>query len=291
MHYPRLVNVFSLCLLSLFVIFAVSDRTVYAQKLEAEDVLAKHLESIGSPVNPSPVKNRVFVGTSSFKDRQLAGEPAVGKALLVSEPTKVLVGMSFNMLKYPQEQMSFDGEKAHIGFIMPNVRSPLGEYILIHDKILKEGLLGGTLSSAWSLTRVSEKKPTLEYEGTKKINGNQTHVMSYNPRGGSDVGIKLYFDAQNFQHVRTEYRRVIAARQGVTIDSSAGQTGGISLLVEEFSNYKKINGLNLPSKYRLQLSFNRSGGSQEYEWNMEFNQYAFNQSLGTDAFNIQRSSK
>jgi outer membrane lipoprotein-sorting protein len=147
--------------------------------------------------------------------------------------------------------------------------------------------LGGTLSTSWSLLWLKEKKPNLEYDGTKKLNGSETHILNYSPRGGSDLSIKMYFDARTFRHVRTEYRHAMAARQGATVDDSARQSERRQELIEEFSDYKKINGMDLPSKYRLLLTFTSQTETREYEWKLEFMDFAFNQPIDSKAFDLK----
>ena len=66
---------------------------------------------------------------------------------------------------------------------------------------------GGALSAAWPLLDISTRGPKLKYVGSKKINDRQTRVISYEPKDGSNLEIKLYFDAETFRHVRTEYQQ------------------------------------------------------------------------------------
>ncbi|MFN2412352.1 MAG: hypothetical protein ABR535_04760 [Pyrinomonadaceae bacterium] len=105
--------------------------------------------------------------------------------------------------------------------------------------MLKEGLLGGSLSTAWPLLH-ADRKAKIDYEGKKAINDKETIVLTYAPRGGSDLSIKLYFEEGTYRHVRSEYILVRAAAQGATVDTSAGQSGTIYRLVEDFSVFRKI---------------------------------------------------
>ena len=75
-----------------------------------------------------------------------------------------------------------------------------------NEVVLRDGLLGGTLSSSWALIDLANKKAKLSFEGTKKIDGKEYYVMGYSPKGGSDVDIKLYFEKETFRHARTEYK-------------------------------------------------------------------------------------
>jgi hypothetical protein len=57
-------------------------------------------------------------------------------------------------------------------------------------------------------------------------------------------------------------------------------------MVEEFTNFKKEMGLNLPHSYRIYLTFDRASGMTEYEWNMDFSDFYFNQQLDANSFDI-----
>src|SRR5258708_21716858 len=86
---------------------------------------------------------------------------------------------------------------------------------MTHDLIFKQGLMGGTLSSAWPLLDLTARGPLLEYVGTKKVDNRLLHELKYLPRGGSDLKIALFFEQDTFRHVRTAYERGIAAPTGV----------------------------------------------------------------------------
>jgi len=87
-------------------------------------------------------------------------------------------------------------------FVTPGVRSALGNFLMTHAQIFKQGLMGGTLSSAWPLLHLTGHNPGLEYAGQKKVSGSTLHELKYLPRGGSDLQVSLFFD-ETYQHVRT----------------------------------------------------------------------------------------
>ena len=99
--------------------------------------------------------------------------------------------------------------------------------------------------------------------------------------------ISLFFDQETFQHVRTEYQRVIAAATG---DRSyvAGVTRETRYkMVEEFSDFRKEGGLTLPHTYRIKLSADTESGSFLAEWEMKLAQFAFNQPIDPSSFSIK----
>lgn len=205
--------------------------------------------------------------------------------------------MTFALPTYPAETVVFDGKKLKVAYAYSNVRSYLGDYLYRYDDVIKEGLLGGTLSTAWSLGALSDRKAKVEFEGTKKVDDKEAYVLSYLPKGGSDLQIKMYFDANNFEHLRTEYRRIISSQAGGGIgspslnqgansaDASSQQREQRQILIEDFSKYKKENGVNLPHAYRIYVMLDGAAGTREYEWKAEFSQFFFNQPLDPGSFN------
>ncbi|HEX8128551.1 MAG TPA: hypothetical protein VF527_05565, partial [Pyrinomonadaceae bacterium] len=247
--------------------------------MKAEDVIAKHLESIGTAAARTEAQSRVVVGTSRavFKARNNAGA-IEGRTVMASENNKVLFGMGFDNPDYIGEKFGFDGKKFTVGYLKPGIRSTLGSFILIHDNVFKEGLMGGTLSSAWPLLNLAERKVRLEYAGTDKIGDLPVHKIRYMPSKGSDLQISLFFDAKTFQHVRTQYDRVAGARFSAGgVDSQASARAARYRMTEDFSDYKKEGNLTLPHSYKLQLEIENTGGTSVHKWEMHLGQFAFNQ--------------
>lgn len=256
------------------------------EKLRAEEIVAKHLEAIGAAGARASVKNRIAVGKVAANFRSPVAARFDGRVVMASEGSKSLLGMSFENSNYSQEKFGFDGREVTVGYQRPGVRSNLSEFILTHKDILKQGLLGGALSTAWTLLGLSEKKAKLESSGTKRIGGRPAYELKYLPRGGSDLQISLFFDAENFRHLRTEYTRLISAQLGGSIDASAGQRATRYKMVEEFADFAEEGGLILPHTYTLQLELDTRGGTYAAEWKMSLSQFAFNQPVGPGAFDV-----
>ena len=216
------------------------------EKMRAEDVVARHLESVGTAAARGAVSNRVIVGMTKFSYRAKGVGQTTGRVVLASEAGKSLIGMEFPEKDYPHERLGFDGRKFSAAYIRPGVRTILGEFLYTRNDIFREGLVGGTLNQAWPLYGLEGRGAKLEYAGKGKAGGKEVHTLRYLPKGGSDFQIKLSFDASTFQHVRTEYEQVLSAGIGQTDRDSASQRGSSYKIVEEFSDYKKEGGLMLP---------------------------------------------
>ena len=257
-----------------------------ATKLTAEDVVAKHLESIGPEKNRKSVTTRIIFGASLVIFRTTPTGQAGGKSVLASEGSKNLIGMSFHSPVYPREEFAFNGDSFIAAFVTPGVRSSLGSFLMIHDLVFKQGLMGGTLSTAWPLLDLSSKNPKLEYAGLKTINKRVLHELKYQPRSGSELQTSLFFDEKTFEHVRTEYRRVMPAPTGDRGYGNVQERESRFKLIEEFSEFKVENGINLPHVYKIQFTADTQTGTFLAEWTLTLTRFIFNQPIDPNSFNI-----
>jgi outer membrane lipoprotein-sorting protein len=276
------VRFFALIMSFLFFAAAITP----AQKMPVDEIIAKHLNSIGTADARQKLKDQVASGTVQFTVLRQGGTAGEGRIVFASEGMKTLLGMTFNTPIYPAETIVFDGKKTKVAFTTNNQRSPLGDFIYRYQDTIKEGLMGGVLSTGWALNDASMRKAKIENDGTKKIGDRQAIALSFSPKGGSDLQIKIFLDARTYEHFRTEYRRIISAQQGRTADTSAQRREEKQLMVEEFSNFKKEKGLNLPRNYRINIVLEGERETREYEWKAEFAQFFFNQQLDPKSFNV-----
>jgi hypothetical protein len=271
-----------------FVLFAsLLSTTVFSQKMKAEDVLAKHLDSIGTAEARSTNTSRVVVGDANVKFLSQKNQPAQGRIVLASVGEKMFWGLNLNAADYPAEKFSYDGNRAKAGFVRAGTRSILGNFIISNNVILQESLLGGTLSTSWALLNIGNKKAKLSFNGTKKIDGKEVYVLGYSNKGGSDIDITLYFDKETFRHIRTEYKRTSSAGIGLSPEQSSGYSETRLKVIEDFSNFKTEKGLTLPHTYNLLYSISGQKGTTEIEWSFNLNEFAFNQNLADSTFDAE----
>ena len=256
------------------------------EKLKPADLVAKHLESIGSAKARESVKARIISGTAQVIFRTEPAGQAIGKAVLASEGTKNLVGMSFPSPVYPREQLGFNGNSFVAAFATPGVRSVLGNFLMTNKIIFREGLMGGTLSSAWPLLDPEARNARLEYSGTREIDNRILHELKYLPRGGSDLKISLFFDSEGFRHVRTEYERTVAAQIDSRSMTNVQTRESRYRLIEDFSLFRQEGDLILPHIYTIKLSVDTQGGTFLAEWTLKLTQFSFNEKIDPAAFSI-----
>lgn len=283
-----------LFLSGLMFIFCISSICL-GQKLSLDEVLAKHLDSIGTKEQRAGIKSSVIL-----LDVQVIvkGSTSVinGKAVTASAGEKSVWGMNLNSADYPHDRFGFNGKDTQVGYTRPGVRSTLGGFVYTHKEVLKEGLLGGALLSSWTLLTTDKHGAKLSLNGTKKVDGKDAYVVEYSAKGGSDLTIKFYFDSKNFRHIRTEYSGFVPAKQGPSIDVSAGQTPDRYQLTEDFSDFQTLNGMTIPQKYKITYQYSgnspsdglqlKQNAAREIEWSFTVTNFTKNQELGENAFDI-----
>lgn len=256
------------------------------EKLTPEALLQRHLASIGTVEARQRLKSMTVVGTSVavFKGR---GEGrAEGIAVLASQGDMNMIGMKFNNPDYPHEKMGYDGSSFTVGFVRPGTYSVLGQFLRINERTFRSGLLGGVLSTSWELGRSEENRGKLKPKGTAKVEDAEVLKFTFDPKKGSDLDINMYFDPTTFRHLRTEYRRVIAAKQGLTVDTSSQQSETRYRMTEDFADFREEDGFTLPHKYVLSLEILSGTGTTSYTWTIDLQQYRFDQPLEASEFRM-----
>lgn len=267
-----------LCLLSL---------SVFAQKMKAEDVIAKHLDSIGTAEKRQAVKSQLTVGDATVKYIAPKNQNLQGRIVMASAGEKNFLGLNLNATDYPQEKFSFDGAKSKVAYTRLGVRSVLGNFVLTNDQLLEQSLLGGTLSTSWALLDWQKKNAKLSSDGTKKIDGKETYAIGYSVKNGGDIDITLYFDKATFRHVRSEYKRTSSAGIGTNPNQSSGFLETRFKITEDFSDFKEVGGLNLPHDYKINYTVSGQNGTTEIEWDFKFTGFVFNQVFPDSTFDAE----
>ena len=273
-------------LILFFLVSFLSSGSSALDKITAEEVITKHLESIGSAQARAAVKSRIIQGSVIAAVRIGGSGQANGGAVLASAGQMSLIGLIFGPQEYSNEKAAFNGKKLSLGELRPGVRTNLGGFFLNHDFIFREGLLGGTLSSAWPLLDLGSRSPKLKYVGLKKINNQQTHVLKYEPRSGGNLDIRIYFDVETFRHLRTEYEQDFPPSPVTSPEQAARQKETHLKLTEEFSDFKTEGGLTLPHTYKMQLSFDTSNNPLLQDWLLSLTQFVFNRPIADTQFDL-----
>src|SRR5271163_3808882 len=284
----------ALTLLSLA--FAPSRAQAANSVTNADELVAQHLDSIASAAVRAKIKTRVVQGPVEYKI--LVGGAGVldGKAQMASDGKKLVFMMKLPNIEYHGEQFVFDGgDKDKVAFSTANQnRSALGNFVFVQDAVIREGLLGGTLSTAWPLLDLNDRKPKLSFDGLKKIDGQDLYELRYRPKRSSDLEISLYFDPQTYRHVETVYNYSTTERfagsapgdggvvtspasgsssnlpGGNAETSAARQTPNRYRLTEKFSDFKTVDGVTLPTHDDIQFSMElQNGRTTLSDWDLK----------------------
>jgi hypothetical protein len=222
--------------------------SVDAQKLKPEEIIAKHIASLGSAEKLASIKSLVAVGEVRVNYITQKNQPATGRIVIASEGNKLFFGMQLNAADYPQEKIIFDGSKTDVAMVRAGNRTPLGNFVQSNSGIVSQGLMSGALSTSWALLDAVQRGAKISGGSLKKVDDKEAYALSFNPKGTSDVDITLYFDAQTFQHVRTEYKRTSSASMGRTPEQSSQMQETRMKVTEDFGGHKDYQGVMVPSK-------------------------------------------
>jgi len=269
-------------------------------KLKPEDLVAKHLDSIGTAEARARVNGTRIKGTSSVAVR-LCGEGQVdGQVLMASVDNANLINMTFEVAAFSQEALRFDGKRLATSQLKPGSRTCLAQFFLENEVLFKEGLVGSVLSESWPLLNLAERNPKLEYSGLKKIGDKQLHALKYSPHKGSDLKIVLYFDPANFHHVRSDYSRTVypseqrrIAGGGAALPPPQNQQASPTRIeaYEEFADFKAESGLTLPHTYKFHLSIQSEVRPAVVDWVFTLNDYSFTSPLDAAEFTFGHEKK
>jgi hypothetical protein len=286
------ITILCLCLL-VFQSFAATDIT------NPDDLVTRHIKSIGSPGILSEVQSRGFVGQGTAKYVQGGTGVSVGTGFFVSQGKKESLRLVFNSADYPGEYIAYDGKDVTVKNPQPGQKSPLPEFLLRFKGIIKQGFLGGTLSTSWPLLNITkDAKPDMKLRKAT-VEKHELYELEYQPKEKiAYVKIKMYFDPETFHHVRTDYlvrTQNDASTQDPTLrvdttaaEPTSGQVGTFSgprsnvksadimgtipdsiyHLVEKFDDFKPESGLTLPHKYTLEYTVEGSGNTIITDWEL-----------------------
>ncbi len=288
-------------------VLSVDSPVVFAADMKAEDVVSRHLDSIGTAEARAAAKTRIVQGTALFKIQVGGGGELQGTSALVSEGRKSVLMIKLPNSDYHGEQFVTDGDKVSVAATTSAHKwSDFGEFVRAQDQVFREGLLGGALTTAWALLNLAENKAKLNFDGEKKADGRPAYQLTYHSKKRDDLTIHLYFDPQTFQHIMTTYAITLASGLGgysPSISDQAGLTtssnpGGADVtqssrqretrytIEERFSDFKSGEGLTLPTKYSIHFTEELQNGTTKiHEWDLTVDEISNNRPL--DARNFQ----
>jgi len=239
--------------------FAQSDKdTKKPEKITAEELVAKHLASVGTPEALAAARSRVLVGKGTVTSIKGYIGSLSGPVQLASDADRMLFVMMLNSKDYPYEKAAFDGKNSSIG--LPNgQRTAFSEFLKAKSSVLEEGLFTGSLSSKWPLLNLKSKKVgRIEYGGVVKSGERYLYKLKYSPRG-DNLRVSLFFETDTFRHVMTEYYYTVDIQIGRSSTDIQSQKDYYTM-TEQFGDFKRAGDLTLPFRYTIALDVREHAG-------------------------------
>ncbi len=254
-----------------------------------EELVTHHLDSIGSAEARAAAKDRVVQGTASYRILVGGGGRADGKTGFVSEGHKLRFMVKLPLIDYRGESIGFNGESLGAAFANANqTRSPFASFLVTQDVIVRDGLFGGVLSTAWPLLDMGDRKPRLIVDGLRKVDGRQLYQVRYQPAKRSEAVINLYFEPETFHHVKTVYSTSVGNNVGATITESSKLQPERTTLEERFSDFKTVDGITLPTHWNIQFTRELANGSTSVtEFDLKEDQIRNNVGLDPRNFDVK----
>jgi hypothetical protein len=275
--------------ISVFAVLLVLSSSTFAQSVGTDEIVSKHIASMGGSAKLAEIKNRIVAGASEFESK-FPTIKTTGKALIASDATNMMLVASFASKEYPMEKIGYFVNKANLPWVTAGARSPLGAYLADNEIILADGIFGGSMSSKWLMLNQAKRDGVLKSLGTRRIDGRKVYALEYISKGiGSQAfTIVLSFDAETFHHVRTEYRHEVSTRQD-TFGQLGRQGGALLTLVESFGDFRTVDGYTFPYDYKASYRTESNSGTYEYIWGIKVGAYNLNRNLAPDFFRFDPS--
>ncbi|MGB2750784.1 MAG: hypothetical protein WBC19_01900 [Pyrinomonadaceae bacterium] len=255
-----------------------------AQELKLDEVIEKHVNAIGKQEARGLIKNRLITGVNEFNSK-LPVVTGGGKAIVVSDKDNFFFLLSLNSKEYPYEKIGYFKDKVSLPFVTAGARSPLGAFLADHSKLLDSGLFMGSMTARWILLDPTRYGGRMVLGGTRKIDGRKAYVIEFYPADGasSEFTLRLFIDAESFNHIRSEYRHDISPRQD-TFGQLGRQAGAKLELIEDYSDFRTVEGITAPYSYKCKFGSSSQSGTFEYSWSIKVAGYFYNQNLAADFY-------
>lgn len=252
-------------------------------KLTADEIVSKHLTSIGTPEAIAAVKSRVMVGVGTLNSKTTHAGKIGGPAQFASEGQMLLLAMVLNSNDYPFEKVGYDGKDLTAAILPGGTSTALSSFLKSSKFVVKHGLFGGVLCGGWPLLK-PEKDVKLEAGGTVKDGDRTLYKLKFSTSGIGDMIVSLYFDSETFRHVKTEYfyrsGQVSSPNPGRAVNGDTAPTE--YTVTENFSNFVKVDDLTLPMSYLIEYA----SPARSLVWTLNFSQAYNNQALEPAVFKV-----
>ncbi len=232
---------------------------VGAEKIKAEELLARHRASIGTAEVLAAYQTAGMQGTGQFRMIRGGTGNLEGRVAMISDALKSRFSLDLGHLLYSGEQFISDGKKVEIQYVRKETqtRSDLGMFLFRYPQLIKNGVWGGSLTRTWALLNHDAKELRLRYQGLSEKDGKQLHEASIECKGCDEVTIHLFFEADTFRHVLTTYSLVTPSppTEGRSLKTPMKDPPYVRYRMEEhFSNFHTQAGVTQPTQWLVRYT-------------------------------------
>jgi hypothetical protein len=244
------------------------------QSLTAAEIINKHLASVGGKEALAKFKSRIAVGTIKKES-----DAEVKMAIVSEAPNRVSAIYVFENYDW---QLTYDGKKS---IVRPQFGKNLSAFQDKMQEMLASGLMFNSISLYNILVNSESYGAKFEAKGMKKIRDRATYVVEM--RRPKVALARLYFDAETFMWVRTEYGKASITKPMGTFTNDVVPHGDDEITVDFYfdtSDFREADGVKLPYKFeqvvtspilRQKKSGTISGTITEYQHNVDIDPKMF----------------
>ena len=160
-------------------------------KLSGAEIINKHIAALGGKAVLSRFQSRVAIGTAR-KDSDAAIPVAI-----MSEPNRLSAVYQFEGYNW---YLIYDGSKPSVRPVLARAAAPIMHK---YEDMLTSGTLFNDISLYNVLNHGESDQLKFESKGMKKVKGRQAYAVDMKPSKGQTL--RLYFDAESFMWLRTDY--------------------------------------------------------------------------------------
>jgi hypothetical protein len=205
-------------------------------KLSGAEIISKHLAAVGGKEALAKLKSRIAIGTAR-KDNDSAAPMAV----MSEAPNRVSAIYQFQGFNW---QLTYDGSK---GFVRPLLTRANAPVMHKYEDMLATGTMFNGVSLYNALAQGETENVKFEAKGMKKVKGRSAYSVEM--KRGKEKAL-LYFDAETFMWVRTDYGTLELTREMRTMADAKDQETTLDFYLET-SDFKVVDGVKLPFKFEI----------------------------------------
>ena len=228
------------CALIVLALLAATPVADEKDKLSGAEIIGKHIAAVGGRAALAKIKSRVAIGTAK-KD----SDAAIPVAIMSEVPNHLSAIYQFEGFNW---YLVFDGSKPSVRPVLTRAAAPITHK---YEEMLTSGTMFNDISLYNVLNQAESSEITFEAKGMKKVRGRQAYVVETKPNKG--LPVRLYFDADNFMWLRTDYGSVHITKDlgGFTNAIGAKDEETTFDFYVETSDFKEVDGVKLPFRFEI----------------------------------------